>query len=440
MSDKNYHIVGFQAENVKRLKAIRINPEGNIVEISGENGMGKSSILDSIAYALGGKDLIDDVPVRLGEKKAQIVVELNGLIVKRTMTAQEDGTYTTSLTVETDEGMTAKKPQDFLNALVGELSFDPLAFVHMKPAEQFDMLKSFVPTFDFVDCAKRRKSVFDERSLVNRQIKDAQSVVASTPIPPETPEAEVDTSAIMEELDAVGAFNTDIERRKANRERAIADATQKVNAADKMKAEAQELRRRADDLDREAADLLSDATAIRDKLAEAGALPDPKDSAEVRARYDDAMRVNEQVRRKKALNAKIAEVNALKAKSEQLSKDIEAIDKEKADAIASAKIPVDGIGFGDDTVTLDGVPFSQASTAQQLRTAVSLTVAKNPRLRVILIREGSMLDSKAFKMLAEMAAENNLQIWMEVVESSRPGALIIEDGEIKRTEILEAAE
>jgi predicted ATP-dependent endonuclease of OLD family len=437
---QHYHIVGLQAENVKRIKAVRINPEGNIVEISGENGQGKSSILDSIAYALGGKDMIDDMPVRLGEKKAQVILELNGIIVKRTMTAQEDGTYTTSLVVETAEGMTAKKPQDFLNALIGELSFDPLAFVSMEPKKQFDLLKSFVPDFDFAACAKRRKAVFDERALVNRQIKEGQGAVASTPIPADVPEAEVDTSAIMEELDAVGEFNTNIERRKANRERELADAAQKVQSADEKRRYATDLRRRADQLDQDAADLIADATAMRDKVSEAGPLPDPKDSAEVRARYDEALRINEQVRRKKALDAKIAEVNALKAKSEQLSKDIDAIDKEKADAIASAKIPVEGIGFGDETVTLDGVPFSQASTAQQLRTAVALTIAKNPRLRVILIREGSMLDRKAFKMLSDMAVENDLQIFIEVVESSRPGALIIEDGEIKQAEMLEAAE
>lgn len=428
--DNSFRIVGLTAENVKCLKAVKVIPEGNIVEITGENGNGKSSILDSIIMALGGKEEIPDVPIRVGEEKAVIIVEMNGIVVKRTFRGQEDGTFTTSLVVETADGMTAKKPQDYLNALIGELSFDPLAFTRMKPKEQFDILKRFVPNFDFDAAARRRKAIFDDRAAVNRQIKDAQGVVASTKLPEGIPDEEIDVSALTDELQAIGDFNADIERRKGNRERVRADIEAKNVAAEQKKREAADLRRRADAIDQEAAGLLSDATALQDKLDEAGALPDPKDPAEAREKISEANRVNEQVRQKKAVDKKISEVRILEQRSAQLTKDIEAIDAEKTKAIATSKIPVDGIGFGDDAVYLNGLPFNQASSAEQLRAAVAMTIAANPRLRVVLIRDGSLLDHKAFEVLSDMAKENDFQVFVEVVESTRPGALIIRDGEI----------
>ena len=79
-------IVRLKAENVKRLKAVEITPEGEIVVIGGKNGAGKTSVLDSICYALGGKSVQPVKPVRNGEKKAVIVCEMDDLIVTRTIT------------------------------------------------------------------------------------------------------------------------------------------------------------------------------------------------------------------------------------------------------------------------------------------------------------------------------------------------------------------
>ena len=78
-------IVKFIAENIKRLKVVEITPNGNVVEICGKNDQGKSSVLDAIAWALGGQALIDAVPIRLGEEEAYSRVTLDsGIVVERT--------------------------------------------------------------------------------------------------------------------------------------------------------------------------------------------------------------------------------------------------------------------------------------------------------------------------------------------------------------------
>ena len=65
-------IISLQSENIKKIKAVEIRPTDNTVIISGKNGQSKSSVLDSIYYALGGKDKIPSKPIRDGEKKAEM--------------------------------------------------------------------------------------------------------------------------------------------------------------------------------------------------------------------------------------------------------------------------------------------------------------------------------------------------------------------------------
>lgn len=77
-------IVKLQAENFKRLRAVEIVPKGAVVEISGKNAQGKSSVLDSIWAAVGGKDMSPAAPIRAGENSAKVSVDLGELVVTRT--------------------------------------------------------------------------------------------------------------------------------------------------------------------------------------------------------------------------------------------------------------------------------------------------------------------------------------------------------------------
>jgi DNA repair exonuclease SbcCD ATPase subunit len=439
-SDKSYKIVQLQTENVKRLKAVNITPEGNIVEITGENGNGKSSVLDSIFWAFAGQKEIQAQPIRKGTDKAKTEVNLGGLVIRRTFNRQDDGSFTTAIVVETEEGARFQKPQDILNRMVGDLSFDPLEFTRKKPADQFDILKDFVPGFDFTAEARERKRAFDARTDVNRRIRDLKSQAAGISVPAGTPDDEIDVSALTDELQAVGNFNADIETRKGNRQRVSDEADRLDIAAKHLDERAIELRRQADELDEQAAEKRLAAQKNRERLAEASALPDPKDPSVVRAKIDEANSTNVAVRLKKQLDFLIAQVAVLEIEAADHSKAIDESDVRKSDAIAKAEMPVPGIGFGDGCVMLNGVPFEQASSAEQLRAAVGLTMAANPRLRVILIRDGSLLGTEAMRILSEMATTHDFQVWVETVESHRPGAIIIEDGMVKSDVALEAAE
>ncbi|MGN8821735.1 hypothetical protein ACTNC1_12740, partial [Atopobiaceae bacterium HCP3S3_A4] len=97
---------------------------------------------------------------------------------------------------------------------------------------------------------------------------------------------------------------------------------------------------------------------------------------------------------------------------------------------ASATFPVEGLGFDETGVTFKGVPFSQASSAEQIRVSLAMAMALNPTLRVIRILDGSLLDDDSMQMVADAAKEGGYQVWIERVSDPSESAIVIEDGEV----------
>jgi len=116
--------------------------------------------------------------------------------------------------------------------------------------------------------------------------------------------------------------------------------------------------------------------------------------------------------------------------SDEFSTNIARRTKQRNDAIAAAKMPVEGLGFGDGEVTYNGHPFAQASGAEQLRVSVAIAMAGNPKLRVLRIKDGSLLDSKSLALLEEMADLNDFQVWIESVDESGTVGIVMEDGAV----------
>ena len=96
----NLKVVSLIAENVKKIRAVEIRPTGELVEITGRNGAGKSSVLDSLWWALAGAKHIQAVPIRKGATKARIRLDLGELTVERRFTgksARTDGSSSSGI-------------------------------------------------------------------------------------------------------------------------------------------------------------------------------------------------------------------------------------------------------------------------------------------------------------------------------------------------------
>jgi len=208
------HIVSLEAENVKRLVAVRVEPDpsGGLVVVSGRNGQGKTSVLDSIWLALGGAPAgkASSRVVRDGEDSARVVVDLGDLVVTRKWQRSEDGQERSSLVVESRDGARYRSPQALLDSLVGRLSFDPLAFAH-KPAkdQRADLLSLVSLPFDLDTFDRERAEAFAERTELGRAVRAAEARLAAMPVPPpDLPDEEQSSADVLAAMRADEAITS----------------------------------------------------------------------------------------------------------------------------------------------------------------------------------------------------------------------------------------
>jgi hypothetical protein len=428
------NIVGLEIENFKKLIAVSIKPDGSLVQITGRNGQGKTSTLDAIWIALGGISDGPSKPIRKGADTARIRVDLGEIVVTRKFTATEAGGYTTALTVESGEGARFPKPQALLDSLMGALSFDPLALLRMEPKDQFNEMKRFVPDVDFDAIEKANKADYDKRTDINRQIKEKKAGADLIKPSPE-PAKPVDEAALVEKMRAAGEHNKDIETRKGNRERMsekIANGKKGTDDLRRQIAEWQDLIADAEERVKNSEAQLAEMAA---KLADAPPLKDPVDTAAIAAELNAARKANQDhavwTIAQKSRADLLAEVEALTKKSEALTKAMADRQADKLAKISSAKLPIEGIGFGDGEILLNDLPFDQASGAEQLRASMAIALAANPKLPVVLIRDGSLLDEDGLRMVAEMAEARGAQVWLERVSNAGNVGVVIEAGRVK---------
>ncbi|MCA9244455.1 MAG: AAA family ATPase [Phycisphaerales bacterium] len=428
-------IVSLQAENVKKLVAVEITPDGNMVAITGRNGAGKTSVLDAIWWALAGASHIQSAPIRNGAKSARIRLDLGEIIVTRTFAKSADGEkVTTSLVVENADGARFPSPQKMLDDLIGALTFDPLAFTRMSPKEQLATLRQFVSGVDFDQIETLNKIAYDSRRDINRELKRLIAQRDAIEVAEGDLREHIDEDALVRELEEAGEHNAEIERRKAKRDQVAAEAEQADTRASELDAEIMELKEQIADLEHRARMQRDMATHARTRLAEAEALQEPIDTAALSDRIKGAREVNAlidaQDRAIKARDALEVQIAEKQTTVETLNAGMQERADAMAKAVSEAELPVAGIAFEEDHVTFNGVPLEQASDAEQLRVSVAVAAAMNPKLRVIRIRDGSLLDSVGMQLLGELADEQNLQCWIEKVDESGKIGFVIEDGHL----------
>ena len=394
-------IIRLEAENIKRLRAVDISPDPDhhTVVISGDNAQGKTSVLDAIWLALGGKAAQKDnpQPLREGEASAYARITMDSITVTRKWSGER-----TTLLVESREGVKLPSPQKLLDSLVGALNFDPLAFASAHPREQVKQLLEVANVgFDPDELEAQRKQLYDERTAVGRDVRRLRGALAELP----------------QVLQGVGGV-PDVQEARAAYERAQADW-------DRKKALREEYHRLQDEINR--------LTEQRDAVVAEGKAIQISEWEVTNARevYDQALTYAEaaaSVKERERVQLQLA-----KAEAEQtnLTTQLAELDAWKANHLAAAKMPVEGLSFDDDGLLLNGVPFAQASGAERLKVSLAIALAQNPQIRVIRITDASLLDGANRQVVEEMARQADAQVWLEVVGDGGPLAIHIEDGEVK---------
>ena len=357
-------------------------------------------------------------PIHTGAEEARIDLDIGAMKIVRTFKKSKAGNVTSDLKVTmADGGRVGTKPQAMIDALLGNLSFNPLEFARLPADKQFDRVKALVPNFDFDDNALQRQQAFTARTDENRRAKAAEVRASGVKLPPGSKPKVESTANLAAKLQQANAQNAKNGQERRTREGAAADIEAKLDEAEQLRAQAATLEQKAatqkaalDKLAAVPADVDTDAIT---KLIAAG-----EAARHVVALFDERERY-------------LGEAEEAEAAAQKLTETIDGLDEEKREAIEKAKMPVDGLAFGENEVLLNGLPFSQAGTAEKIRASMGIGMHLNPSLRVMLLDEGSELDSDSLALVAKLAEQNNFQVWIARVEEGSQTGFVIEDGAVR---------
>lgn len=400
-------IVELRAENFMRLKAVRVRPDGSLIVIGGRNAQGKTSLLDSIACAIGGKKLCPDDPIRHGEQSAFVEVDFEEFKVRRTFYANGKS----DLKMTDAEGATIKGPQAILDSMNGTLSFDPLAFSRASKKEQVAMLVE-VTGLDLTEIERAIGMLYETRTDANREMKSAKAIYDAADKFLDAPAAEKSLEELLGEI-------RDARQEEAKGEELRRQRDTSIESKKRIEVQIMELQN----------DLASMDAVIDSRQGQVDAflMPNVEDLEE---QLTDLEEQNRKARANKTCAEAKATYDACVAESNDLTLKLKAKEQEKKEMLADTKLPYPGMMFDEHGVMLNGVPFEQASAAEQLRVSVAMGQAMSPELKIMLVRDGSLLDAESLAELARMAEKGGGQFWTERVGDGPEVSVLIEDGEV----------
>ncbi len=406
------HIIRLRSENVKRLTAVNIEPKGNVVRLTGDNGAGKSSVLDAIEMGLRGTRQAIEKPVRDGKDAAYVIIETEDLTITRQWSK---GGKVTWLEITAKDGTKISAPQELLNRLIGSsLCFDPLEFARLPAKKQADILfKSFpavdTETGEILDLEALAKNITAEEELRKKAGTVLEARLADwnrvKEFPTDAP-ATVDVKSLSASLRNL----QDVKTRRANIENRMGYERQDIEKLKQQIATKEEY--------------------IADLQRQFNATPDPQPEIDLLAhQIEDASSANSKAE-KAAERKRVAEQGA-DARKQHTKHDeqVKKLRKKRLDALANIDYPVAGLAVEDKgELSYNKNPLLQCCTSEQIKIGVALGAAANPTIRIAFIRDGSLLDETSMSTLQTLGEKYDMQFLVERVDDHSPAAVRIVDG------------
>ena len=420
-------IASLELENVKRVRAVELTPtEDGLTVIGGRNRQGKTSVLDAIAWALGGDRFKQ--PTRDGAATpARLHVELsNGLVVERS-----GKTGTLKVTDPTGK----RAGQTLVNDFVSTLALDLPRFLSGTDKDRAEALLQVIGVGDqLAEIDARLSRKYEERhtlgQVAERKAKSAEDMVHHDDAP-EEPVSVADLVAEQQEI--LGRNGMNQERR--------AHAHDLIVASERAAADVERARERVTGLKdslRVANEELShlvevSARATQESLVATKGLDELMDesTAEVEASIAGIEATNELVRENQAKAKAQAEADELADEYKALDGEVESIRQERVDLLKGADLPLDGLSVDEDgDLTYEGASWSDMSGADQLKVATAVVRKVKPECGFVLVDKLEQMDADTLGEFGGWCEAENLQVIGTRVSTGDECSVVIEDGRV----------
>ena len=422
-------ILSLSISNIMKITAAFIQFKSEVTTVQGENEQGKSSLLDSLVMAFGGDRVLPEMPVKKGAKKGEIVVKMAGdknlgippFTITRTITDKK-----ASVKIEPEIAKAGETPRSFLDKLIGSISFDPLKFINEDSKKQRKTLLTLIG-IDPDEWDKKEKEAFDKRTEIGRELKTAEAKVKDKVIYEDIEETEeIKVGDLTAKLQKAIALNQELTNRVEANERLKQSAIAGKKTIEELKAKVAAM-------EATLADAREKYKAEKDDLA----LTFPEDIDAINAEIQSIESKNSKIRHNKQVALELAEKTTKQALYDAVDTELESIRADRLKLILEANMPIPGLTVDDDGILYNDIPLSQCSDGAKLMIGVAISMALNPTVRIILIKDGSLLGPKNMAMLEKVIKDKDFQLLIERVadidqyNATGKVGIFIEEGQIQ---------
>lgn len=394
-----------EIENVKRVKAVKLEPTKNgLTVIGGRNGQGKTSILDSIAWALGGNKFKPSQPHREGSvlpPRLHITMS-NGLEVRR------DG-KNSDLKVIDPSGN--KAGQQLLNEFVEELAINLPKFMQSSSSEKAKTLLQIIGVGEqLLALEQKEKELYNERHMIGQIADQKKKFAEEQTYYPEAPHELVSASELIKQQQAILAKNAENGRIRAQRD---------------------SLKQRQAELDSEIARLIEEKAKVDQQLviAEKSALDLHDESTEELERnIEQVDEINRKVRANLDKDKAFEDAQEYKNQYLELNEAIENIRKDKRKLLDDADLPLPGLSVSDGELLYKGQRWDNMSGAEQLKVSTAIVRKLKPECGFILIDKLEQMDLDTLEEFGQWLEQEQLQAIATRVSTGDECSIIISDG------------
>lgn len=417
--NESIKINSFELENVKRVKAVSYEPTSNgLTVIGGRNGQGKTSILDGIAWALGGTKLKPSEPMREGSyNPPRLEIKLsNGLIVSRT------GSNSTLKVVDPSG---KKSGQRILDDLIGQLALDLPKFMEMSDKEKANELLNLLGLKD--ELAKlegKYQEIYAKRHSVGQIATQKDKYAKELVVYDDAPLELVSASELIQKQQAILLQNAENQKKRHK----VEDIKNQITIVNNLVDEAQ---KKLEELQAKQAQLAEDydiATTNAKDLED-------QSTAELEEQIQNVDAINQKVRANQERARALQEAADYKEEYDALTDEINELRDNKTKLLESVDMPLEGLSIQDGALIYNGRQWDCMSGAEQLKVATAIVRALNPKCGFVLMDKLEQMDVDTMYEFGEWLEGEGLQvIATRVTNNTDEASIIIEDGYIKGEE------